>query len=524
MAGASLSQSQLVQRRLDSWPTSGARTLPGVEYYAVPPSPTPDTARYSEYRDNAMVQTRREPLSTFGLDVSTASYANVRRFLNAGRFPEPGAVRVEEMLNYFPALPEETELEPVPGAPFRAACQLAPCPWDADRTLLWVSVMAAELDYDEAPPANLVFLADVSGSMNRPERLPLVKSSLKLLAGSLRPQDRVSLVTYASGSRVALKPTPGSEKAAILAAIDNLSAGGGTAGSAGIHLAYEQAQEAFIDGGVNRIILCTDGDFNIGVTGDDELKAMLTRKRERRVTLSVLGYGTNNLNDSMMVKIASAGNGNYSYIDTLSEAQKVLGEEMSSTLVVVAKDAKIQIEFNPDAVTEYRQIGYEKRQLNAEDFNDDKVDAGDVGAGKRVTVLYELVLAGRKGSADPLRYGEPAAPADTEPAQPEPARHKDELAYLKLRWKEPDGQESSLAEFPILAKAIAPAFGEANSSLRFSAAVAAFGQKLRGNPRLADTSWDAIAGWAESAKGSDKGGYRAELTRLIGLAKSLEER
>jgi Ca-activated chloride channel family protein len=284
-------------------------------------------------------------------------------------------------------------------------------------------------------------------------------------------------------------------------------------------LAYEQAQEAFIDGGVNRIILCTDGDFNIGITGDDALKAMLTRKRSRNVTLSILGYGTDNLNDSMMVKIASTGNGNYSYIDTLSEAQKVLSEEMASTLVVVAKDAKIQIEFNPEVVAEYRQIGYEKRQLNAEDFNDDKVDAGDVGAGKRVTVLYELVLVGQKGSVDPLRYGEAAASTD-----PEPARHKDELAYLKLRWKKPDENESSLAEFPILTKAIAPTFEEANSSLRFSAAVAAFGQKLRSNTRLIDTPWDAVAGWAESAKGSDKGGYRAELVRLIGLAKSLENR
>jgi Ca-activated chloride channel family protein len=483
------------------------------------PTPT-DTARYSEYRDNEVAQVRQEPLSTFGLDVSTASYANLRRFLNAGRFPEAGAVRVEEILNYFPALPEETRLEPLSGAPFRAAYQLAPCPWDADKTLLWVSVMAAELDYNEAPPANLVFLVDVSGSMNPPERLPLVKSSLRLLVDSLRPQDKVSLVTYANGSQVVLKPTSGAEKATILGAIDNLSAGGGTAGSAGIRLAYEQAQEAFVDGGVNRIILCTDGDFNIGITDEGSLESLLTRRRGRNVTLSILGYGTDNLNDSMMVKIASTGNGNYSYIDTLSEAQKVLGEEMASTLVVVAKDAKIQIEFNPDAVTEYRQIGYEKRQLNAEDFNDDKVDAGDVGAGKRVTVLYELTLVGQKSSVDPLRYG--STPNVSTDAEPE--RHKGELAWLKLRWKKPDENESSLAELPILTETMAPAFDEANSSLRFSAAAAAFGQKLRGNSRLLDTPWDTIANWAENAKGSDKGGYRAEMVRLIGLAKSLEER
>ncbi|MDR1875559.1 MAG: VWA domain-containing protein, partial [Synergistaceae bacterium] len=489
------------------------------------PSPAPsETARYAEYRDNSAVRVKDEPLSTFGLDVSTAGYANVRRFLNAGRFPEAGAVRVEEMLNYFPALPGETKLDPVEGAPFRAAYQLAPCPWDAGKTLLWVSVMAAEVNYDEAPPANLVFLVDVSGSMNPPERLPLVKASLQLLIDRLRPEDRVSLVTYANGSQAALKPTPGSEKSTIRSAVDRLSAAGGTAGSAGLQLAYDQAQESFIDGGVNRIILCTDGDFNIGVSGEDDLKAMLTRKRGRNVTLSVLGYGTNNLNDSMMAKIASAGNGNYGYVDTLSEAQKILGEEMESTLIVVAKDAKVQIEFNPSAVVEYRQIGYEKRRLNAEDFNDDRVDAGDVGAGKRVTVLYELVLAGGKSGVDPLRYeekpesGPDALKPESGDAGREGAPNDAELAWLKLRWKAPEGKESSLAEFPILKTAIVPAFDEADSSLRFSAAVAAFGQKLRGNARLVDTEWKDVAAWAENARGSDRGGYRSELVRLIRLA------
>lgn len=514
------SDSWLTDRSMNSAGWNKAVGLGRLSPVAESPLPAlPETARYATYDDNPVKQVDREPLSTFGLDVSTAGYANVRRFLNAGRFPTVGAVRVEEMLNYFPALPGETQPVPLGDSPFRASCQLAPCPWDKDRTLLWVSILAAGLDYQEAPPANLVFLVDVSGSMGSPERLPLVQASLKLLVDRLRPQDRVSLVTYANGSRIVLDPTSGSDRAAIRAAIDQLTAGGGTAGSAGLQLAYDQAQKAYVKGGVNRIILCTDGDFNIGVSDDEELKAMLTRKRGQNVTLSILGYGTNNLNDALMVQLTAAGNGNYSYVDTLSEARKVLAEEMESTLIVVAKDVKAQIEFNPATVREYRQIGYEKRQLNAEDFNNDKVDAGEVGVGKKVTVLYELALVGQKSSVDPLRYGKNESSTDQGAA----GERGGEIAFLKVRWKEPDGDTSSLVELPLDGKALSPTFEEADSSLRFAAAVAAFGQKLRNNPRLSDCDWKAIARWADAAKGSDDGGYRGELVRLIELAGSLEK-
>ncbi|MDR2946859.1 MAG: VWA domain-containing protein [Candidatus Adiutrix sp.] len=481
----------------------------------------PDTAQYGNYADNGVQQVSQEPLSTFGLDVDTASYANVRRFLNEGRAPHPDAVRAEEMLNYFPWNSDELVFKPLPEAgstradsPFEAAYELAPSPWNPNNVLLSLSLKAKEVETAEMPPANLVFLVDVSGSMNSSERLPLVKSSLRMLVDTLRSQDRISIVTYSGATGLALAATPGNEKARILAVIDNLGAGGSTAGAAGLALAYEQAEQSFIKGGINRILLCTDGDFNVGVASAEELTAMVTRQRDRGITLSALGYGTNNFNDAMMVKIADNGNGNYSYIDTLSEAKKVLGAEMSATLLTVAKDAKAQVEFNPAAVLEYRQIGYEKRLLNAEDFNNDAVDAGDVGAGKQVTVLYELTLAGGKPSVDPLRYSQPAEAPE---ASAGPA-NADELAFVKLRWKESGGESSKLAELPVRKDVLAASFDEAGPHLRFSAAVAAYAQKLRNNPNLAATSWADIAAWAEAAKGDDPGGYRAEFIKLVGLA------
>lgn len=311
---------------------------------------------------------------------------------------------MEELINYFPPAAGDMTPERLRTSPFAVAYELAPCPWNDNNTLLWISLTAQSLEYKKAPPANLVFLVDVSGSMSPSERLPLVKAALTTLLARLRPEDRISLVTYAGSTRVALEAAKGSEKTKISAAIDGLGAGGSTAGAAGLTLAYSQARRAFIKGGINRILLCTDGDFNVGVSSTEELEAMVKREREDGVTLSVLGFGTGNYNDAMMTKIASVGNGNYSYIDGMSEARKVLDEEMTATLVTVAKDVKAQIEFNPANVVEYRQIGYEKRQLKDEDFNDDRVDAGDVGAGRRVTVLYELTLAGAKPSVDPLRY------------------------------------------------------------------------------------------------------------------------
>ncbi|MDR1979542.1 MAG: VWA domain-containing protein [Synergistaceae bacterium] len=472
----------------------------------------PETARYASYDDNPVKLVARDPLSTFSLDVNTTSYANVRRFLNAGRLPNPDAVRIEELINYFPAT-TETPPEPLPGSPFRVAYELAPCPWNDNNALLWVSLTAQSLDYEKAPPANLVFLVDVSGSMAPPERLPLVKSALKTLAGKMRPEDKISLVTYAGSTSVVLKATPGKEKGEILSAIDRLGAGGSTAGAAGLALAYEQARKGFIKGGINRILLCTDGDFNVGVSSSGELEAMVKKERESGITLSVLGFGTGNYNDEMMTKISNVGNGNYGYVDSMSEARKILDEEMAATLVTVAKDVKAQIEFNPANVIEYRQLGYEKRQLRNEDFNDDSVDAGDVGAGRRVVILYELTLAGGKPSVDPLRY-QPAAASEDFTATD---MKRDELAYLKFRWKAADGDTSSKAEMPLMKSALAPSFEKSGTGLRFSAAVAAYGQKLRG--RLAETGWDQIEAWADGARGNDP--YRAEFLQLVKLAGSI---
>jgi Ca-activated chloride channel family protein len=498
---------QYSQRRADA---SGAQI-----YMPVPPQ---DTARYTVYEDNTAKRTD-DAISTCGLDVSTASYANVRRFLNIGRLPNPDAVRIEEMINYFPPLSGGQRAKSLANSPFYVGYETAPCPWNVDNTLLWLTVEARGLDYREAPPANLVFLVDVSGSMAPQERLPLVQASLKLLTDRLRPEDSVSIVKYASSVGIVLPATSGKDKAAIRRAINNLRAGGSTSGRAALEMAYEQAEKGFKPGGVNRILLCTDGDFNVGVSDTPSLTRMVTKYRQKGVTLSVLGFGTDNLNDGMMVSIASSGNGNYSYIDGLMEAQKVLGEEMAATLVTVAKDVKAQIEFNPAVVGEFRQIGYEKRQLRREDFNDDRVDAGDIGAGKRVTILYELTPSGASFSNfDPLRYRSEVG--DNSKKRPLPALHGDEMGYVKLRWKEPDGDVSSLAELPIM-KTPAASFGGAGNDLRFSAAVAAFGQKLRDNPELSATSWKEIAAWAEAARGGDEGGYRAELVRLIGLAESL---
>lgn len=485
-----------------------ANAATGGSFYAPLPA-AQDTARYKHYDDNAIQQVTAQPLTTFSLDMDTASYANVRRFLNQGSLPPADAVRVEELINYFPT--DDHAARRLGQSPFAVNYELAPSPWNRDKTLLRVNVEAIG-ERTAVPASNLVFLVDVSGSMNSPERLPLIKSSLKMLARQLRTQDKVSLVTYASGTQVVLEPTSGADKATIEAAIDRLQPGGSTAGASGLQLAYQMARQGFITHGVNRVLLATDGDFNVGVTSTDALKDMIKRERDSNITLSTLGVGTGNYNDAMMVQIADIGNGNYSYLDSLSEANKVLHDEMQSTLVTVAKDVKAQIEFNPAQVIEYRQIGYEKRQLHNEDFNDDKVDAGDIGAGKRVTVLYELTLKGHTPSVDASRY---------QPARSEPVQAGTELAYLKLRWKNPEGEQSELASMPLETSAIRASFNDASGETRFLAAVAAYGQKLRENPALASTSWTSIAGWAAAAKGRDAGGYRAEFVRLVGLAGSI---
>ena len=491
-------------------------------YMAMPapmPYPVSDTARYEHYADNPAIQAAQQPLSTFSLNVGTASYANTRRFLEYGSLPNPDAVRTEELLNYFSREDDLDKLVRLGASPFKAAYELAPCPWNKNNVLLYLTLKTNDLAGDKMPPANLVFLVDSSGSMYSEERLPLVIATLKMLTEELRREDRISIVTYSGSTEVVLEATPGSEKAKIRAALSRLEAGGGTAGGAGLALAYEQAEKAFIKGGVNRILLCTDGDFNLGVSSTEELTAMVTRQRDKGITLSVLGYGTDNLNDSMMVSIADNGNGNYSYIDSLSEARKVLGEEMHATLVTVAKDVKAQIEFNPKTVLEYRQIGYELRQLAAEDFNDDRVDAGDIGAGKDVTILYELTLAGSPGSLDPLRYqDQPQARLESD--------FNNELAFVKLRWKDPKaledtGMASQLVSLPILKSQLAASFDSAGQNIRFYAAVAAYGQKLRNNPSLSGTDWGSIATWANTAKGKDSEGYKREFVKLVKLAGSL---
>jgi Ca-activated chloride channel family protein len=469
--------------------------------------------RYGKIDDNPVKRVTEAPVSTFSIDVDTGSYANVRRMLAHGQVPPPDAVRVEEMINYFSyhyALPTDDR-------PFAVHTALAPAPWNADRVLLRVALKGADIAKQNLPPANLVFLVDVSGSMNSQDKLPLLQASLKLLVQQLRKQDRISLVTYAGNTAVVLSGSSGSEKEKILNAIDRLQAGGSTAGAAGIDLAYQQAREYFIKGGINRILLATDGDFNVGVTDFDQLKKMIEEKRKSGVSFTTLGFGTGNYNDQLMEQLADAGNGAYSYIDSLMEGKKVLVNEMSSTLATIAKDVKIQIEFNPAFVSEYRLIGYENRMLKREDFNNDKIDAGEIGAGHTVTALYELTLAGRKGTLEPLRYQQ-------EKAAPVSVATSGELAFVKLRYKRPDGDKSILVEYPVSSTVLNSA-SEADSDFRLAAAVAGFGQLLRGK---ADTgSWsykDARALAADFRSSEDEYGYRAELVKLIELADALAPR
>ncbi|HFP1530435.1 TPA: von Willebrand factor type A domain-containing protein, partial [Escherichia coli] len=501
------SDKQTLQGRLQEAPTFARAAKANATHIA-----NPGTARYQQFDDNPVKQVAQNPLVTFSLDVDTGSYANVRRFLNQGLLPPPDAVRVEEVVNYFPSDWDIKDKQSIPASkpiPFAMRYELAPAPWNEQRTLLKVDILAKDRKSKELPASNLVFLIDTSGSMISDERLPLIQSSLKLLVKELREQDNIAIVTYAGDSRIALPSISGSHKAEINAAIDSLDAEGSTNGGAGLEMAYQQAAKGFIKGGINRILLATDGDFNVGIDDPKSIESMVKKQRESGVTLSTLGVGDSNYNEAMMVRIADVGNGNYSYIDTLSEAQKVLNSEMRQTLITVAKDVKAQIEFNPAWVTEYRQIGYEKRQLRAEDFNNDNVDAGDIGAGKHITLLFELTLKGQKASIDKLRY----AP-DNKSAKSDKTK---ELAWLKIRWKSPQGKESQLVEFPLAFAIKAP-----SEDMRFRAAVAAYGQKLRGSEYLNNTSWQQIKQWAQKAKGEDPQGYRAEFIRLIGLAKDLD--
>jgi Ca-activated chloride channel family protein len=491
-----------------------ARPAPSVAFAPMPageayPQGYRDEQReqYQALADNPIHSVAEAPVSTFSADVDTGAYANVRRLLNQGRLPPEGAVRLEEMVNYFPydyALPTD-------GSPFGVTTELAPSPWNPHTRLLRIGIKASDRAVAELAPANLVFLVDVSGSMDRREGLPLVKSTLKLLVDQLREQDRVSLVVYAGESRVVLEPTFGREKAKIRTAIDRLTAGGSTAGASGIELAYQMAQQAFIPKGINRILLATDGDFNVGISDFDSLKQMAVDKRKTGVSLTTLGFGVDNYNEHLMEQLADAGDGNYAYIDNLREARKVLVDQLGSTLAVVAKNVKLQVEFNPAQVSEYRLLGYENRALKREDFSNDKIDAGEIGAGHTVTALYEIVPKGEKGWLEPLRYGNPAADVSAKTG---------EMAMLRVRYQLPEGGNSRLIERPIL-KGEAGKLSAASDDLRFAAAVAAFSQQLKDGRYTGDFSLKDTEALARGARGDDQFGLRAEFVQLVELAQSL---
>ncbi len=483
-----------------------------------------NTAEYTHLVENSFLAAKENPLSTFSIDVDTASYAIVRRFIDAGSLPPPDAVRVEEMLNYFPY----ADAPPAPESdqPFAIHLEGAACPWNTAHRLVRVGIKAREMANDKRPPSNIVFLLDVSGSMMPEERLPLIKKSLRLLVDQLREDDHVAIVVYAGESGLALPPTSGDHQETILRAIENLHAGGSTNGASGIKLAYNVARKGFIQGGTNRVILATDGDFNVGVTSHGDLLRLIERESKDGVFLSVLGVGTDNLKDSTMQTLADHGNGNYHYIDRLEEARKVLVDQMSGTLVTVAKDVKIQVEFNPAVVASYRLIGYEKRLLRKEDFNDDKIDAGEIGAGHHVTALYEIVPVGQpggEGTVDPLKYQ--PAPVVTDAAAPRTHQTATpEMLTVKMRHKAPDSDRSERSYEESLVDHGAPGdYGNASADFRFAAAVASFGMILRDSPHRGDATLGSALELAQAGKGEDPNGYRAGFIELVRQARALQQ-
>ncbi|MBU2583503.1 MAG: VWA domain-containing protein [Alphaproteobacteria bacterium] len=547
-AGAPGAPPATVNRRVISELNSVDNAVEGspvLGFAVVPPPENRD--RFDGAAPNPVKQVASEPVSTFSIDVDTSAYSFVRRSLNSGRLPQKDAVRVEELVNYF------TYAYPRPESasePFKPSVTVLPSPWKEDRQLVHIGLKGYELENPERPRANLVFLIDVSGSMASTDKLALLKQGLLMLLDKLRPDDTVGIVTYASGSGVTLEPTKLSEKAKIQSAIERLGAGGSTAGAQGIQDAYRLAGQAFDKQAVNRVILGTDGDFNVGITDQGQLKSFIEEKRKTGIFLSVLGFGQGNYNDALMQALAQNGNGTAAYIDTLSEARKVLIEEASSTLFPIAKDVKIQIEFNPAVVSEYRLIGYETRALRREDFNNDKIDAGDVGSGHSVTAIYEVTPVGAKSkTVDNLRYRQPQVPkpaavqpnttlgidtgspsveqgtaGDDQPniglpsvGQTEPQ----ELAFLKLRYKLPKEDSSKLLTMPVMKSQALGTIASAPEDVRFAVAVAAFGQLLRGDPWVGRYGYDEIIALANAAKGSDEFGLRSQFVELARLAKAL---
>jgi Ca-activated chloride channel family protein len=463
---------------------------------------------YTATQTNPVKAVSAEPVSTFSIDVDTASYANVRRMLNDGVLPPRDAVRVEELINYFDY---DYPLPTSRTTPFTTTVAVVPSPWANGKSLLHIGLQGYGVAPTTRPPLNLVLLVDVSGSMGPENRLPLAKKAFRLLVDTLQPRDKVSMVVYAGAAGAVLEPTSGADKPKILDALDRLSAGGSTAGGEGLALAYRLAERNFDRNAVNRVIIATDGDFNVGITNPNELEGFVARKRETGIYLSVLGFGGGNYNDALMQRLAQRGNGVAAYIDTLAEARKVLHDQAQSALLPIADDVKIQVEFNPGRVAEYRLIGYETRMLNREDFNNDRVDAGEIGAGASVTAIYELTAVGGRTLIDPLRY---------QSARPT-ASPSSEIAFVRIRWKPPGARDSQLIERPVTDRDAFATLARAPEATRFATAVAGYGQLLRGDPYL-DTGygWTQVVDLAQGAKGADPFGWRTEFVQLARSAQT----
>ncbi|HEY0658453.1 MAG TPA: VWA domain-containing protein [Pyrinomonadaceae bacterium] len=490
---------------------SNASSMANTSIASMPLAEEPKSSgeRYAEITENPFLESARAPLSTFSIDVDTASYANVRRYLNDGQLPPKDAVRIEELINYF----EYDYPQPVGDVPFSVNTEVATAPWNAKHKIVQIGLQGKKVSLDNVPPSNLVFLIDVSGSMNSPDKLPLLKDSLRILVNQLSAKDRVAIVVYAGASGLVLPST--NNRGEILNSLNDLEAGGSTNGGAGIQLAYKTALDNFIQGGNNRVILATDGDFNVGLSSDEELVNLIENKRKSGVFLSVLGFGSGNLNDSMMEKLADKGNGNYAYIDSNEEARKALGEQIAGTLYTIAKDVKIQVEFNPKKVAGYRLIGYENRLLADRDFNDDKKDAGEIGAGHSVTALYEIIPAGEKVENDgiELKYSKFES-SNTE--------FNDEIMTVKLRYKAPNANESKLLTIGVLDKN--NTIDAASENLRFASSVAQFGLLLRDSRYKGTASFANIDNLARNSIGGDLKNYRGEFLALVGKARRLKNR
>lgn len=481
-------------------------TSPNVMRKVMPANPNRET--YSPITENEFHAVTKDPLSTFSIDVDAAAYSNLRRFINSGQKPPVDAVRIEEMINYF----AYDYPQPKGKHPFEVITEIADCPWNEDHQLVHIGLQGKKIATDNLPPSNLVFLLDVSGSMRAANKLPLLQTSLNLLVNNLRAEDKVAIVVYAGAAGTVLPSTKGTDQQKIKEAINKLQAGGSTAGAAGIELAYKIAKENFVKKGNNRVILATDGDFNVGVSSDEALVKLIEKERKSGVFLTVLGFGEGNYQDHKMQELADRGNGNHAYIDNILEAKKVLVNEFGGTLFTIAKDVKLQIEFNPSKVQNYRLIGYENRILAAEDFNNDRKDAGELGAGHTVTALYEIIPTGVKSkfsnSVDPLKYQ-----ANT---TPKASNNSKELMTIKLRYKQPDGDKSALIEKPIVDQKIS--LKKTSDNFRFSAAVAEFGLLLRDSEFKNKANFAQAIQLAKSAKGKDENGYRAELIRLMEMS------